>query len=126
MTWVTGSRVTAHATVEVVDARRPEAFRPGPAHQQLFHRPPGQAGLAVGGVAEGVVVRIAAGESRSNIAQLPRPSPKCPSRASTQALPRSWISTENRPAPIEAPPSRARKKQRPPPSAAVAGSRRSC
>ncbi|KAG1320736.1 hypothetical protein G6F63_014117 [Rhizopus arrhizus] len=58
-----GERGTAAdgATVQVVHGRRTEAGAVGGAHQQAVDRLPLQAELAVDGVTEGVVVRVAAG-----------------------------------------------------------------
>src|SRR5690606_40364733 len=43
----------AHAAVEVIDARRAEAFGVGRANQQILDRTPDQTELVVGGVGEG-------------------------------------------------------------------------
>ena len=49
----------AQAGIEFVDRGRPKALRPGGAQHQVVPWPPDQAELAVGGVAERVVARVA-------------------------------------------------------------------
>src|SRR5690606_1315864 len=56
-----GLEAAANAAVEVIDAGSAETFSEGCTDQQVLDRTPHQAELVVGGVAEGAVVRIAAG-----------------------------------------------------------------